>query len=215
MVPYVAKTPFWLKLIFPGGLLWKMPEEPQPAVYITFDDGPHPTGTSFILEQLAKYDAKATFFCIGKNVVLYPDAYHQIISQGHSVGNHTHNHMNGWKTVDTDYMNNIALADEYMHAHLFRPPYGMIKRSQVKKIKAVYPDWQICMWDVLSADFDTRITPEKCLDNVLKNIEPGAIVLFHDSDKAWPRMSYALPQVLEYCRKKNWVMKALPAHIAP
>ena len=117
--------------------------------------------------------------------------------------------MNGWKTKDDVYMDNIAMAARYIDSKLFRPPYGLIKRSQVRKIKQLHPDWKICMWDVLSWDFDKNLTPEQCLDNVLKNIRPGSIVLFHDSDKAWPRMSYALPKVLEYCRAQGWKMKAL------
>jgi len=187
-----------------------MPPEQPPAVYITFDDGPNPVTTAYILDQLALYNAKATFFCIGKNVVLHPSLYKDITDKGHRIANHTHNHMNGWKTPDTEYMANIAEAAKHISSNLFRPPYGLIKRSQVKKLQLTYPGWKICMWDVLSADFDTKITPEKCLDNVLKNIQPGSIVLFHDSDKAWPRMRYALPKVLEYCQKQNWTIKALP-----
>ena len=210
MIPYNVKTPMWLRMIFPKGLLWKMRPETKPAVYITFDDGPNPPSTPFILEQLARYNGKATFFCIGKNVVLYPETYQQIIEKGHRVANHTHNHINGWKTDDIAYMENIAMAEKYIDSNLFRPPYGMIRRSQSRKIKQTYPDWQICMWDVLSADFDVKVTPEKCLDNVLKNIKPDSIVLFHDSDKAWPRMSYALPHVLEYCHRQGWEIKGLP-----
>lgn len=213
MVPYTVKTPPWLKTIFPKGLLWKMPEEKEPSVYITFDDGPNPLSTNFILDQLAQYNAKATFFCIGKNVLLHPALYQQIIENGHRVANHTHNHLNGWKTPDDAYMENIATAAKCIDSNLFRPPYGLIKRSQVKKITEVYPDWKICMWDVLSADFDTKIGPEKCLKNVLKNTRPGSIILFHDSDKAWSRMSYALPQLLEHCKKQNWAIKALPFYI--
>ena len=211
MIPYTIKTPFWLKMLYPKGLLWKIPKEKEPAVYITFDDGPHPTATPFILDQLAAYNGKATFFCLGKNVLLYPDVYNLMLHKGHRAANHTHNHLNGWNTSDNLYLENIAEAGRHIAATLFRPPYGMIKRSQVRKIKRDYPNWQICMWDVLSADFDMNITPEQCLDNVLSHIEPGSIILFHDSDKAWPRMSYALPHVLEYCKKKNWQIKALPA----
>ena len=209
MIPHPVRTSFWLRAIFGKGLLWKMPIEKEPAVYITFDDGPHPTATDYILDELGKYNAKATFFCIGKNVLLYPDKYQRTIDGGHSVANHTHNHMNGWKTKDDVYMDNIAMAARYIDSKLFRPPYGLIKPSQVRKIKQLHPDWKICMWDVLSWDFDKNLTPEQCLDNVLKNIRPGSIVLFHDSDKAWPRMSYALPKVLAYCREQGWKMKAL------
>ena len=210
MKKYWVKTPQLLKMVFPGGLLWKMPPAQEPTVYITFDDGPHPTATPFIMQQFEKYNAQATFFCIGKNVLLYPDIYKQLIEKGHRVANHTHNHLNGWKTDDDTYLENIKTAAQYIDSNLFRPPYGLIKRSQVKKIKQHYPTWKICMWDVLSADFDTTITAQKCMENVLTHIRPGSIVLFHDSDKAWPRMSYALPHVLEYCKKQKWKIKALP-----
>ncbi len=188
-----------------------MQAEEEPSVYLTFDDGPHPTATSYILDQLAKYDAKATFFCIGKNVQAHQQQYNKIIAAGHAVGNHTHNHMNGWHTKTAIYLKNILQASQHINSHIFRPPYGRIKRSQANRLLASHKQWKIYMWDVLSGDFDINITPEKCLQNVLDNIEPGSIVVFHDSDKAWERMSYALPHVLEYCKQQNWKMKALPA----
>jgi peptidoglycan-N-acetylglucosamine deacetylase len=210
MTSYWVKAPEWLKKIFPKGLIWDMPATEQPSVYLTFDDGPHPTITQFILDQLAIYNAKATFFCIGKNVVLYPEPFRKLIDAGHTVANHTHNHLNGWNTSAREYIDNIQLAAQHIQSHAFRPPYGRIRRSQVKKLTGLSPDWRIYMWDVLSADFDMQITPQKCLDNVLDNIRPGSIIVFHDSDKAWERMSYALPRVLEHCQKQNWQMKALP-----
>jgi len=212
MVTYLIKTPYWLQKLFPKQLIWSMPAEAEPSVYITFDDGPHPTATPYILEQLDKYDAKATFFCIGKNVVLYSDVYKQTLEKGHTIGNHTHNHLNGWKNDNATYRANIDEATKYIDSHCFRPPYGKIKRSQAKELAQSSPAWKIYMWNVLSADFDRSITPEKCLRNVLKNIEPGSIVIFHDSDKAWDRMSYALPRVLEFCKQKNWKIKALPKY---
>jgi len=210
MVKYWVKTPRFLKMVFPAGLVWKMPLTPEPTVYITFDDGPHPVATPFIIQEFEKYGARGTFFCLGKNVLLYPDIYNQLIEKGHRVANHTHDHLNAYHTADDAYIENIKTAAQHIDSNLFRPPYGRIRRSQVKKLRQVYPTWKICMWDVLSGDFDTRITAQKCMENVLKNIEPGSIVLFHDSEKAWPRMSYALPKVLEHCRKKGWEMKALP-----
>ena len=207
---YWVKTPAWLKWVFPKGLLWEMPRAGEPAVYLTFDDGPNHTATPFILEQLAKYDAHATFFCIGKNVMLYPEIFKQLEEGKHKVANHTNNHLNGWVTDANTYLENISTAALQINSTLFRPPYGRIKRSQVRKMKQANPNWTIVMWDVLSGDFDTEITPETCLDNVLRYIRPGSIVVFHDSDKAWPRMSYALPQVLEYCKKHGWQMKAIP-----
>lgn len=211
MAKYWVKTPQWLKWFFPKDLLWDMPVLSEPAVYITFDDGPHPTATPFALDLLKKYDAAATFFCVGNNVVRYPDIYEQILKEGHAAGNHTFDHVNGWKTADDAYLQNIEHAAQNINSRLFRPPYGRITSSQVRKLKSNDPAWKICMWNVLSADFDKEITPQQCLDNVLKYIRPGSIIVFHDSEKAWDRMSFALPGVLEYCRQQNWKMRALPA----
>jgi peptidoglycan/xylan/chitin deacetylase (PgdA/CDA1 family) len=209
MVTYWVKTPSWLKKVFPKKLIWDMPHDGEPTVYITFDDGPHPTATPFALEQLEQYNARATFFCVGNNVVKFPEVYGQIVNMGHTAANHTYNHMNGWKTDNDTYLSNIAKAKKYIDSYLFRPPYGKIKPSQVKALAQNDIRWKIIMWDVLSGDFDRQLSPEKCLKNVLDNIRPGSIILFHDSEKAWDRMSYALPRVLEYCKEKNWQMKAL------
>lgn len=212
MVNYWVKTPKWLKQLFPKGLVWTMPVGDTPAVYLTFDDGPHPAATPFVLEQLEKYGAKATFFCIGKNVAENEALYNRLIEQGHTTANHTQEHQNGWHTATRTYLHSILKAAQLIKSHSFRPPYGRIKISQVLKLQQARTPWKIYMWDVLSADFDINITPEKCLENVVANIEPGSIVVFHDSEKAWDRMSYALPRVLEYCTQKKWQIKALPAY---
>lgn len=212
MVNYWVKTPKWLKGFFPKELIWAMPVEDMPAVYLTFDDGPHPTATPFVLEQLEKYNAKATFFCIGKNVTANKELYDCVVAAGHTIANHTQEHQNGWHTDTRHYLDGILKAAQVIKSHSFRPPYGRIKISQVKKLLQAPKAWKIYMWDVLSADFDINITPEKCFENVVSNIEPGSIVVFHDSAKAWDRMSYALPKVLEYCTQKKWQLKALPAY---
>ena len=137
-------------------------------------------------------------------------AYQRILDEGHAVGNHTYNHVNGWKASNDHYLKNIQRAAKYIKSNAFRPPYGRIKFSQVRKLRENNPDWKIYMWDILSGDFDQTITPEQCLANVLVNIVPGSIVIFHDSTKAWERMSYALPRVLEHCRQQGWKMKVLP-----
>ena len=210
MTSYWVKTPWWVKKFFSAELIWSMPVEERPAVYLSFDDGPHPSATDFALDQLDKYDAKATFFCIGKNVEEHSAVYERIKSKGHVVGNHTHNHMNGWKTNLASYVTNVFRAGKLIDSKAFRPPYGRITLTQVKAMRRGNRNWKIYMWDVLSGDFDTDIDGEKCAENVIANIEPGSIVVFHDSDKAWERMSYALPLVLEHCKKMNWQMKALP-----
>jgi peptidoglycan/xylan/chitin deacetylase (PgdA/CDA1 family) len=209
MVKYWVKTPSWLKKLSPKEMLWDMPACAEPTVYITFDDGPHPTATPFVLEQLEKYNAAATFFCVGNNVIRYPDVYEKVLKGDHATGNHTFDHINGWKTPDELYLENIEQARQHIVSKLFRPPYGRMKNSQVKKLLKNDPNWKICMWDVLSGDFDKEISPRQCLDNVLKHIRPGSIVLFHDSEKAWERMSYALPAVLAHCQERKWKMKGL------
>ncbi len=206
---YWAKTPSWFKSFFPKGLVWDMPPGDEPAVYITFDDGPHPTATPYALEQLDKYDAKATFFCVGNNVTRYPDVYNAVLQRGHTTGNHTFDHMSGWKNDVNAYLKNIEHARQYISSNLFRPPYGRIKYSQVRRIRQQYPEMKIIMWDILCGDFQKETSLQQCVDNVLHHIKPGSIVIFHDSTKAWDRMSYALPHVLEYCHSKGWKMKAL------
>lgn len=198
---YLTKTPFWLRSLYPS-LVWRMPVEGEKRIYLTFDDGPHPQATPFVLDQLAAYGAKATFFCIGKNVAAEPEIYQRIIAEGHSVGNHTQHHLNGWKTDDVTYLSDISTAEQYIASDLFRPPYGRIKRSQIKNLQQQQK--KIIMWDVLSADFDTRLTGDACLAYVLYHTKPGSIVLFHDSAKAWDRMSVALPKVLKHFSEKGF-----------
>lgn len=186
-----------------------MPSGKKPTVYLTFDDGPHPIATPFILEQLRKYEIKATFFCVGKNVVKYPDIYKSILEEGHTVGNHTHSHLKGWVTTTEDYLLNIYKAAQHIDSRLFRPPYGRIRQRQIRKLFADELDWKIYMWDVLSGDFDKNITPEECFQNVKRYTTPGSIIVFHDSEKAWERLQYALPEALEYFNSKNWNCNAL------
>jgi peptidoglycan-N-acetylglucosamine deacetylase len=200
-IMYLTKTPFWLRSLYPS-LVWRMPVQGEKKIYLTFDDGPHPQATPFVLDQLAAYGAKATFFCIGKNVAAEPEIYQRIIAEGHTVGNHTQHHLNGWKTDDATYLDDIATAQQYISSNLFRPPYGRIKRSQIKALHQQQK--KIIMWDVLSADFDIGLTGEACLAYVLYHTQPGSIVLFHDSAKAWDRMSVALPKVLEYFSEKGF-----------
>lgn len=205
---YLVTTPWWLRAAYKN-LIWEMQDSDEPAVYLTFDDGPHHSITPFVLDVLKEHNAKATFFCIGKNVEEHPLIYERILVEGHTTGNHTHNHLNGWKTLNEEYISNINRASTYISSKLFRPPYGRIKQKQATLIQNEN-GYNIYMWSVLSADFDRSISPEQCLKNVTKNIRPGSIVVFHDSEKAWNRMKYALPKVLEYCNKQHWKIKALP-----
>jgi peptidoglycan/xylan/chitin deacetylase (PgdA/CDA1 family) len=205
---YLTKTPTLLKTIYKS-CTWNF-SPAKPSVYLTFDDGPHPTATPFVLEQLKKYNAKGTFFCIGKNVVEYPAVYQQILEEGHAIGNHTHNHLNGWKTGTDKYMENVMEARKYINSPLFRPPYGRITPFQVKQIKQLIPRAQIIMWDVLSADFDTGIKGDECVQNVVFKAKAGSIIVFHDSTKAWDRLEYCLPRVLEYFSKQKLAMESIP-----
>jgi peptidoglycan-N-acetylglucosamine deacetylase len=206
---YPVKTPWLLKKIYPA-YLWNI-NTSENELYLTFDDGPHPVATPFVLKLLRQYNALATFFCIGKNVVAYPEIYKQIREEGHSIGNHTQNHLNGWVTSNEVYLKDIAEASNHITSNLFRPCYGRITSFQAKNLKQVMKGIEptIVMWDILSGDFDTTITPEQCMANVVLSSVRGSIVVFHDSDKAFPRLEYALPRVLQYFAEKGWIFKSL------
>jgi len=206
---YLIKTPFWLRAIY-SNCTWKMPAKDK-VIYLTFDDGPHPDATPFVLANLKKYNAKATFFCIGNNVLKHPNIYESIIKEGHRVGNHTYDHINGWKTKNDIYIDNIKDAMNIIDSKLFRPPYGRINKGQIQILKQsdTLPN-QIIMWDVLSGDFDIKINGETCARNVIKNTVPGSIIVFHDSQKAWDRMSIALPIVLAYFSNLGYRMELIP-----
>ncbi len=206
---YLVKAAWWLKAMYPS-YIWHI-QEAEKIMYLTFDDGPHPTITTFVLQQLQQYNAKATFFCIGKNVVEQPIIYQQILNEGHTVGNHTQNHLNGWKINDASYLNNIELAAQHIQSNLFRPPYGRMKKSQAKQLMLANANIKIIMWDVLSGDFDIHLSPQKCFQNVTKYATSGSIVVFHDSEKAFERLQYALPKTLEYFSKLGFTFKSIPS----
>ena len=203
----LTKTPWLVKKLYPN-LIWNMSPESR-CIYLTFDDGPIPIVTPFVLNILKLYDAKATFFCIGDNVSKHPEVFEQLKNEGHAVGSHTYNHLNGWDTDDETYLDNFIQADKLTNTNLFRPPYGRIKKSQIKQLKAIKPGLDIIMWSILSRDYDQTLDPENCLENVLKNTKTGDIVLFHDSLKAKERMEYALPRALEYWSGEGYEFEAL------
>jgi len=204
---YLVKTPRLLKILYPN-LIWNRSRDTR-CIYLTFDDGPIPIVTPFVLNILKQYDAKATFFCIGDNVNKHPDIFEQVKNEGHAIGNHTFNHLKGWATDDQTYVDNFLKADELLNTNLFRPPYGRAKRSQFKLLKEAKPDLDVIMWDTLSGDFDINLKPEACLQNVLKHTENGSIVLFHDSLKARDRMEYALPRAMEEWSKMGYTFATL------
>jgi peptidoglycan/xylan/chitin deacetylase (PgdA/CDA1 family) len=203
MQKYFIKTPWWLKRIY-SSYIWSMDTDKK-LIYLTFDDGPHPEVTPFVLAELKKYNAKATFFCIGKNVMAHPGIYQRIIEEGHAVGNHTQNHLNGWKTKDAVYLNDVKEAAKYIDTSLFRPPYGRITSFQAAHIKeAIKKDTaKIIMWDVISGDFDESISPQDCLENVILNARNGSIIVYHDSAKAFDRLKISLPGVLNFFDKRG------------
>ncbi|MCW5518909.1 polysaccharide deacetylase family protein [Aureitalea sp. L0-47] len=210
MNPFLVKTPSLVKRLNPSWV-WSFPQETN-AVYLTFDDGPIPEVTPWVLDILNEYNIKATFFCIGENVKKHPELFRRIIAEGHSVGNHTNQHLNGWVTNTETYISDVEAASEILKQNnsnrestpslLFRPPYGKLKPVQSKKIKQ--KGYSIVMWDVLSFDWDQSISPEKCLENVQLNLEPGSIVVFHDSLKAEKNLRYTLPETLEFIIENNW-----------
>jgi peptidoglycan/xylan/chitin deacetylase (PgdA/CDA1 family) len=192
------------ELMYPD-FIWRIPEK-EKTIYLTFDDGPIPEVTPWVLEQLEKYDAKATFFCVGENITKHPEVFSQILKHGHSVGNHTYNHLNGWKTQQEEYFANFEDFEKQQTTVLFRPPYGRIKKKQAKVILKTH---KIIMWSVLTKDYSSSISEEKCLKNAIKNTSSGSIVLFHDSLKANRNLYYALPRFLEHFSKQGYTFEKL------
>jgi peptidoglycan-N-acetylglucosamine deacetylase len=206
MIPH--RTPFVLPWLYPS-LTWRMPPE-EKNIYLTFDDGPVHGPTEFALDALKEYSAKATFFCIGDNVHKHPKVFSKIIQGGHAVGNHTFNHLNGWKTASSIYLQNVKKCDDILNSHttstkLFRPPYGRITRNQIKLLEG----YTIVMWDVLSVDYARSLSAERCLRNTIAATRDGSIVVFHDSYKAEKNMTHALPRYLEHFTSKGYSFKTL------
>ncbi|QDW26447.1 polysaccharide deacetylase family protein [Pedobacter sp. KBS0701] len=224
---YLIKSPLLLKWYYPS-LLWNK-SRTEKVIYLTFDDGPIPNVTDFVLKTLKVFNAKATFFCIGDNIIKHPEVFERVKTDGHAIGNHTFNHLKGWKTDDKTYLENTLKCQQLTQTDLFRPPYGRIKKSQILSLKSEVrspesisqnsqtdlhlksqiSNLKIVMWDVLSGDFDTKLSPEKCYQNVIKHTENGSIIVFHDSLKAFDRLSYALPKVLAYFSEKGFTFSTL------
>lgn len=206
-----VKTNKVIKKIF-NNLVWDIPNS-ENKIYITFDDGPIPSVTEWVLDVLKSENIKATFFCIGDNIKKYPEIYKRILTEGHQIGNHTFNHLNGWKTKTNYYIENFKLCEtEHSklnpeHSFLFRPPFGKIKPSQSKEI--IQLGYKIIMWDVLSYDFDQNISEEKCLKNVISNTSQGSIIVFHDSLKAEKNLKYALPKAIQILKNKGFTFDVI------
>lgn len=191
--------------------LWRMKTE-EKKIFLTFDDGPEPSITPYILDELERHQAKATFFVIGKNVQLYPEIAKQTLQQGHQIGNHTHTHCNGWKTKNSHYFDNIALCQKTIEdkigfsPSLFRPPYGKISPLQIKYLA---PKYRIVMMDILCGDFDLKKTSEDCTKAIINYTQKGSIIVYHDSLKAAERMKPSLSQILQHFSEKGWQFCAL------
>jgi len=202
---YFFKTPSLFKKLFPD-LTWSISTK-EPFIYLTFDDGPIPQITPWVLDCLKDYNIKATFFCIGKHVKAHPKIYDQILKADHQIGNHTYNHIKGWSTQNEQYYEDVQHCRKLVDSTLFRPPYGKIMFLQTKALRV--KGYEIVMWDVLSGDFDAQLGRVKCLKNVIKNTEAGSIVVFHDSIKAAENMKYTVPRFIEYFLNKGYQFKKL------
>ncbi len=200
----MVTVPKWLRMFYPSAE-WQVKDSPN-SIFITFDDGPHPVITPKVLDILDEHDAKATFFCVGDNVQKHPETYQQILDRGHQTGNHSFNHLNGWKTAGHSYIKNIEMAASLIDSNLLRPPYGKIGPMQLLRLKKNY---RIIMWTVLTYDFSHIITPEQCLQNSLKGLKPGSIIVFHDSEKSAENMLYALPKFLKQCKSSGLEARSL------
>ncbi|MCP1994985.1 polysaccharide deacetylase family protein [Flavobacterium sp. HSC-61S13] len=206
-----AKIPFLIPLLFPKQL-WAVANTDK-KIYLSFDDGPIPEITEWVLDLLDFYQIKATFFCIGDNIEKHPEIFRKIIAAQHQIGNHTQHHINGWKTETSKYIEEVLLCTKKIEKHtkasqhLFRPPYGKIKTSQAKVL--LKKNYKIVMWTVLSKDYDAKTSPEQCLQNVVKHTRSGSIILFHDSWKASQNLKHALPKAIEYLLKEGYQFELL------
>jgi len=211
MKSYFVKTPSLIPIIYRDQVWGFSPKKKE--IYLTFDDGPTPKITDWVLKTLDQYKAKATFFCIGNNIKKHPIIFNKIIDDGHAIGNHTYNHLNGWKTPTKEYLDSVfkteKLIEKYQitNSKIFRPPYGKIKPSQAKTI--LKSGYNIIMWSVLSADFDVTINDNVCFNNVVNSSDNGSIIVFHDSVKAFEKLQIVLPKVLEHFSNKGYIFKRI------
>ena len=194
----------WIKRLYPD-VVWNQSRSAK-KLYLTFDDGPTPVITEKVLEILAEYKAKATFFCLGRNVERHPDVYQKILERGHAVGNHTYSHLKGWETSNKAYYQDIDLCSQFIESRLFRPPYGRFRRAQVRHLKTEY---KIVLWEVMSHDYEGRVSKERSLRALLKYSKEGSILVFHDSLKAWHKLEYILPRLLRHFSDKGFTFERI------
>lgn len=201
---YFVNAPFFLKWYYPN-VIWNK-SRLEKKIYLTFDDGPIPEVTPWVLDTLKMYNAKATFFCVGENIVKNTEVFNRLKNEGHQVGNHTYNHIRGWDYTDEEYFNNIEKCQKLTQTHLFRPPYARAKKSQLKVLKQKF---DIVYWDVLAGDFDIKLSPLKCYENIIKYTKNGSIIVLHDNIKSYPRVQYVLPKLLEYYKNLGYSFETL------
>jgi peptidoglycan/xylan/chitin deacetylase (PgdA/CDA1 family) len=204
-VLWYQSIPKWIQKCFPS-LLWQAPSHEAPVVYLTFDDGPHPEITPWVLNELKQRGLKASFFCVGDNVRKFPETFQQILNEGHVTGNHTMHHMKGWANSTEAYLKDTAQAAQYIKSHLFRPPYGRISRAQIKALKS---DYSIVMWSLLAGDFDPQLNIPKALSQLKYKTKNGSIIVFHDSVKSEAQMKQLLPSYLDYLIANAYTCKTL------
>lgn len=203
---YLVKTPQFIQNLFPN-FTWRIPTK-EKVLYLTFDDGPIPEVTPWVLDQLSAFDALGTFFCVGDNIRKHAEVFQQVVSKGHAVGNHTLNHLNGWMSENIPYFHNVRHCANLVKTVLFRPPFGRMKPKQAQFLQRHY---RIIMWDVLSGDFDAELSPQQCLNNVINNAKEGSIIVFHDSLKAEERLRFVLPKVLDHFTQLGYRFESLNA----
>ena len=201
---YLTKTPNFIQNLFPG-YTWKVNSE-EKEIFLTFDDGPIPEVTPWVLEELGKYNAQASFFCVGDNVRKHSEIFEQVVSSGHTIGNHTYNHYNGWTTDNINYFHNVRKCAHLVKSNLFRPPYGKLKPKQTQFLSRHY---DIVMWDVLSGDFDPNLSKQDCYEKVIRSTKEGSIIVFHDSLKAFEKLQFVLPKVLQHFTEQGYTFQAL------
>ena len=196
---------WWMRLFFPG-TMWRG-DKKEKVVYLTFDDGPIPEVTPWVVALLNEKRIKATFFCVGENVAKHPKVYQMLVDNGHSIGNHTYNHISAWKVSGRFYKENVAKARDVIITSLFRPPHGKIYPWQLPMLKKQFS--KIVMWDVLTKDYDKRLSTEDVLNNLYRHTRNGSVIVFHDSLKAWPRLEKALPVAIDWLKEQGYEFRTI------
>ncbi len=202
----IEQPPILYRALYPGAR-WRIKNDIEKTLYLTFDDGPIPEVTPWVLEVLREYNIKATFFCVGENITKHPDVFRMVIDDGHTVGNHTYNHIQGWQHKNDDFISNTTLTDKLMNSKLFRPPHGHMRFNQCQLLQKL--GYQIIMWDVVTRDYSRWMNPEQVFENVKKYTRDGSIIVFHDSLKAETNLRYALPKSIEWLLEKGYNFKAI------